>query len=481
MITTQTAQAAIDVASQLEAKGFYISPVAGTPVAKLNELSTLGEAVSTDLDYTPNVDSIVLASNNWDKESPESAVHQAEINTSAELIAAAVSKHLDFAKNVVNPAIKTVAESVTKIVEEASNGDKFNIDIVVVDLPDPIIPSSFEELVSPFTGKGYDGTETYVPLNQTPTAEQIVEMCRTGNGDIDEGFSIWVAKKGSGYIESIWQSAFGSDSQVSVQSLMADVISGVDAATVTFIACTKLYDNPPEGVQLSLAEYNDRISLLKQQAATRILAAYNDLTRNQSTGLMILNYNRTQVFVNGPVYREWVENGGNVSAIYGSVTNERAKLFVSEINENMSELIGDWERRSRFLMSTITSKMTDIKQEALYNAVMNEAHSDMQKYFGHFYEGVPVTVDSAEYVQFKELLAKKTKYLKESDFSNLYKVVTSVVCDSLFYYTDAKLLLTGIEEAVAVNPNMELREALLISTIEYVALYVCDQLVINKQ
>jgi hypothetical protein len=121
--------------------------------------------------------------------------------------------------------------------------------------------------------------------------------------------------------------------------------------------------------------------------------------------------------------------------------------------------------------------MVMLKKNALRVSIFDTIETNVDKAFGHL-----ITVEGMDYKQlpeYKQFINNTFKFLDKlevNDFTNIWKLVTNLVCDCLFFYTDAKKILLGIERAKELNPDVQIREALLLSTIEYVTDYICSQI-----
>lgn len=475
MITVETAQAAISVAEELDKRTIFLTPVSGTPLDQLRIQSTLAEEVSRDLEYTPNAESISNLSSLGDD------VHGIQLEQFSDDIARSVQNHLSFAKNFVKPAIQQVSDKLQTEYEKLGNSLQFDLEIIQVDPPEPLVVSSFEEMVSAYSTISYiPFGGGYIPSGIEYTAPTFIELLKTANTDIDQAISVWATKKGDKFFDNVIKSLFNSGTK-SIQSLIDDTDEGTDVALAVFLATNKLYDNPPDGVRMTLSSYNELVDDLRKQAAFRINQSYLIYARNTSSKLLITKYNNTQVFVNGNIYRNWIETGGNNAAIFGSILSSNPKLFLNDINENNLEYIENWESKNRLMTASIKSKSFIYKKEALRNALIDVAETNFKEYFGHLVEdGVVAGTDLPEYQMFLKLTDSFIDSVKESDLLNIWSVSTKSVCDCMFYYTSARDILEGINEAIKVNPGISLREALLLSTIEYVTNYVCNQITVSS-
>jgi hypothetical protein len=133
------------------------------------------------------------------------------------------------------------------------------------------------------------------------------------------------------------------------------------------------------------------------------------------------------------------------------------------------------------MTASIKSKSFIYKKEALRNTLINVAQSNFKEYFGHLVEeGAQAGTDLPEYQTFLKLTDEFVDSVKESDLLNIWSLSTKSVCDCMFFYTSAHDILEGIDEAFKVNPGITIREALLLSTIEYVTNYVCNQITVSS-
>ena len=86
---------------------------------------------------------------------------------------------------------------------------------------------------------------------------------------------------------------------------------------------------------------------------------------------------------------------------------------------------------------------------------------------------------TTEVAKAAQLVQEYVETLREEAIGDIWEVASRVVAERIFYYTDAYCILTGINDACKQNPNIDVNEAALLSTIEYVCEYVCDQLVVS--
>ena len=75
-----------------------------------------------------------------------------------------------------------------------------------------------------------------------------------------------------------------------------------------------------------------------------------------------------------------------------------------------------------------------------------------------------------------EYFTEELDKLRTGDMLDIHGECLKLVCRSRFYYTDAEKILQGINDAVKLNPNINVRDAAAMATCEYVFDYISDQM-----
>jgi hypothetical protein len=469
MITLENTKAAIGVAQELDNRKIYLAPISGSPLERLSQLGSAAEEVKPGLDYTPDAQEISLVSSLGDD------AHGQELDDIAEETARLVQNHLTFAKDVVKPAIVEITEIVADKFKSIDESKTYDIEIVQIDPPEPMIVSSLEDSIRAFNGSPYIPFEGYIPCSKDYTAQEVISWMSTGQADVDEAIVIWSAKKGDAFFESVFKEVFVSP--VKGIQFNIDNRQSPDFALALFLISNKLYNNPVDGFNINLSSFNEKMSDIRKACAFRLNQAYSEFERNTNSKLLINNYTAKVVYVNGNIYRQYLEDGGTNAAIFGSVLSSNPKMFLSDIVGNQSDYVSKWEQQNRLFNTALKSRSFLDKKTALRDIVLSNVQQNFTDYFSHLCaEGVTPTLDMQEYQTFLVNLDLFIDNLKEQDLVNVWAICTKAVCDCVFYYTSAGQILNGVEEAIAKNPGIELREALLLSTIEYVTDYVCAQI-----
>lgn len=480
MLTNDAIKEAISVAQEFDRRELILTPTSGTPLAALCEASTLCDAQDVgQTAYEPDPLFIEQQSAGWTNGAQ--SAHDALLSDMVVDIAGHVQNHLQFAKTVVRPVIQELVTEVEERIKALPLSLEYALDIVVLDPPEPMISPAFEEMVAEFKEVAYVPVTDYMSLPLLSGAEVLSHMA-TGAAETDEAVAIWAAKKGDAFFQHVWECVFtASPTAERFDNLIQDRRTGTDAALTVFLLCKRMYDNPIEGVVMTLPDFNGKIAQLRNQAALRLSHAYEEYARDSKMNLLIKNYSNQEVVVNGNVYRKWLEEGGNNAVIFGSMLTDRPAKFVMDLDGKRAELLALWERHNQMLTVGERNRRfvryKDILRGSLHNLVAGEG---LQRCFGHLAQGdIPVTTNQAEYQQFLANVDQFVDSLREVDFKNLWELSLQAVCQCMFFYTDADRILGGIERACTDNEGIEIREAALLSLIDYVVDYVCNQMTLS--
>lgn len=476
MLTIQVVKEAIALAQEFDRRALVLTAVPGTPLAALCQAATLCEPVGAEnAVYEPDAQYLEQQSAGWTQDTQ--STHDIELSAMTVDIAKAVQHHLQFAKNVVRPVIQELVGQVEADIKALPLNVEYNLDIVVIDPPEPMVSASFEEMVDEFKEVPFAPITGYMNLPSLSGSEVLTHLV-TGAKDTDEAIAIWAAKKGDAYFQYVWECVFTAlPTDERFSHLIQDRRSGADAALTVFLLCKRMFDNPIEGVEMSLAQFNEKIAELRNQAALRLHHAYEEYARDSKMSLLIKNYTDKEVLVNGNVYRKWMQEGGNNAVLFGSLLTDRPAKFVMDLDGKKAELLARWEQHNHLLTVSERNKRFVRYKEILKNRLHSVVGADLQGCFGHLREGgLPADVNQPEYQQFVLNVNTFADTVSEADFKNLWAVSMKAVCRCVFYYTDAEKILAGIEAACQANEGIEIREAALLSLIDYVVDYACDQM-----
>ncbi len=490
MIPATAAQSAINAALQLDVNNLRASPKAGTPLRSLVDASCLpigspmvaGGAIDTaavmNAEYQPDAGSIEAESRIPCATSEAMSQHDELMDELVTEISPLVANHLAFAKNIAKPAIQQFVETVSGVLAGFPEQVTYNPELVKVDLPAPAQMSQLESEYSKYNSSPYAPIPTAVRL-PVLSEEGVMELLRTGSAALDAAIELWKQAEGPGFFVNVYHVVFCASAPgitMTPEQLLQDRISGSSAATAAFLMARKLLEAPPEGASYGLSEYRILMGGLVEQLAVRLVSASSERARNIEQGRLILLSEPNRVVVFAPVYNEWIENGGNNGVLFGSTLKAGSGYSVHAMTEGAASFLTTWEQHNRLLTTSQRLRRNEIVRDTLRDAVRTVAATNAVLFYGDVYG---ITADNPTHAKIDEHIYWAHNYiafLKEDKLKDLWSIGVEVVAGQLLGFTDAAVILRGIEQACKDNEGIPVEEAALLSLVAYTTNFIVDQI-----
>jgi hypothetical protein len=472
MIHPSAANEAILLAQELDSRGLMLTAQPGTPLAELVEPYHIVQAdgAGNAKTYTPDVNYIVGVSNNFgDHLRGQDVKHTSTLDAFAmDIGKGAVQSHLKYAKTVVKPLVIELAEEFKKDIVGISYDPYKDTQVVMYDMPKPLMDASLRDDILKLkeTPQRRDISHLSLPmLSVTEIAEKMI----TAQSGLDHEVQIWYASKGEGFLQKVWTVAFTDTPDDDSLSALMMGPDGLDVCLAVYLLASKLHNDPPEGVRSTLGNYNTNLLDLKVMVAVRLAFAMDTYDAFVSTGTLIKTYDQRRIEVVGDVYRKWIEEGGNNSLLLAAVLMPSPPIDAARIDEQRPILQERWERHVSMLRTTMENKRFVRYKELIRSRAIAVVNANAAEIYAEHLKGADGQGNGqslenlAEYKQFHLKLNEFVYGIRDQDFDNIWDLSLSLVCDCVFYFTDAKKILKG-------------NEAAFLSMIEYVTDYVFDQI-----
>lgn len=489
MINKDTAASAIQLALSLASDNKVVSAVVGTPLANLvsltiaaNRFSTVDSLDDCDLSTTNEF----LLGNASTLEHTTSGAgdilsnHDIALDSYIVSISSSVRNHISFAKNVVAPAVLSMANEVIGMMDAKKSAlSDFNIE--VRDLPSPMVNGGFEDIVSKYSNKNRFTPENKLRLG-IMTFDELAELIQTGSAAYDKTVAEWLATKPAQCWTNLWCNVFMGQScerecdNFDIENLFTDNKKYIDEALFIHLVARKLLSSPPENSGLSLTRFKEIIVQLLAFTAEKLTSSLKLSGDNYKAGVLVieLNRNNKKVVVNGSVYREWIATGGTNEVLLGLLVTNDNFFGKTKIDANRQNYLDSWNTYEN--MSKITEQ--------------NKSFTNFKQYlticFGNSMKTVSdIEVDTVSALpmvseNIVKYFSDNMKMVSIKDMSDVHDICLKLMCRSRFYYTDAEKILRGINEAIKVSPSIDVRQAALLSMIEYVVDYIVDQMQVRS-
>jgi hypothetical protein len=495
MIRKETAQAAIDLAQELERVGLCIKAQKGGEIDQLNQVASVSFSLPVDLGaaqidptsaYTPNADVIeqdsMLALTSPDGQSYGSD-HAFVLEKSILGFSEPMAGYLNVARNVVKPAVVEFHTRIDAYMRACAQPNLFNPEVTYSDVPDPLINPSIMDEINKFKSEPFavvDGKrKVYLPER---SAEEIKELLLTNNNAVDSDIHNWLLKSGvgDGLLIDVWNNVFSNNenSVSNFESMTSNMYRGADAAMVVFLIARNIAKNPLEGATGTLAMWRSEMGELEAQSAVRLLHALETRAQTIRLGQLVVSKTKTSVVVNKPVYDEFISQGGNDTILFGVVLSDRLATCLPDIMNDTGQFLSIWENQNRIMNATALNR----RFSNLKSAILIKSQEMIAENFKSYYI-IPANgttlVDSMGHPMVQQSLDNIEKIVDDlttEDCNNLWEVALRVIARGIFGYTDSYEILKGIEMASLINQDADIGECSLVANLEYLVDALLDQL-----
>lgn len=483
MLTKEAINSAIPLTEVLDNAGLFLTPVDNTPLNELVKATRSSDSFAVPQPNCPgtpsyeiDTETILFMANKKDDVLGVCA-HDNVMDEIVEVASKAVQGHILFAKTVVAPAVQALVDSLQTSLRALTPSSLSGAEVIVWNPPAPLQNNGMDRLLDRFHEVVLD--EPALNLNGPDrTASEIIELMLTGSSSLDEDIKAWVAAKGDTFVLKVWEDVFQKKQADSIDARsrsFADIVNvrddSIDNTLAVFLLARKLLEEPIDGFQMPLPAYEESVANIRNQAALRLTYAIADLERLKKNQVLVRSQGINSVTVNGPVYSQWIEQGGENEVLFGNMLDQPSSIGVEEINAKKEALLAGWNRYTAML-TTIEANKRFIRVKQL-----------LEK---HFYEQLKdIPEDEVATIGNREMILKafldQLETVREDELNDIWGLVLRLLCRSRFQRTDAEEILSGIERVKRENPHIDVREAAAMSMIEYIASWMASQFKVNAR
>lgn len=412
----------------------------------------------------------------------EITVHTTQMDSIIGDLKNLVSAHLSHARNVVNPLVTAFRDAYNAYQEVAKPrlaSEDFNI--ITLRVPELLQDESFLGEIAYGREIAKVRPKTYLKLGMR-SQEQIQALMVIGQSRLDEVVQTWLGAKEEGWLESVWNVFFGDVTALGE----AFKISGsgydsldrmtpyeaADIALAVYLISRRIYKEVPEDARMSLDQYQETVAMLREYTAWYLVSSVQKIAQNNDAGILVVETNAAQKFikVNGDLYGPWLDAGGTPETLLGMLVTNQRLTTIATINMEADKLKREWEAYDMMFTAGEINKRSDYTRAALKNIFaeqITQATPDEKEVRESHTDFVTVRVNQAN--TFIDGLS--TGQLNDSNAMALV-----LVAKIRFDYTSAFYILSDIEEACKINPGIDVREAGLLATANYLGDFFADQI-----
>lgn len=504
MLRQNTYLNAATVAQSLAARNIHLTTRPASLLGELLDLSVSPFAVKTTDEPRILVNSQMVAGSKlslpaeqraediaWiTGDHPEPSQHSLKIQAIADDLAPYITSHLSFARNTVLPLVLDFSNKLDQFLTNARPVDPSSLfEIEQRSVPALVSDESFlSNGLENYAGVNANYPERSVELPLPVDEGFYAELVNLGNDRLNELVKQWLGLGGLEKIKQIYINNFvkfdqrPADEGIGVYYLglvgqsTTNPYDRLDISLAVYIIATKLFENVQPAEGLSLPEYKLRMRGYIDYAGAEAMKAINALERQFKGQVMVVEavVSKKRLVVNKAIYQGWLQAGGSPEILYGMLASGQISYSVSGIEAIKDKLQRAWQQ---FVMLAAANVKTELYQryirfiESEFALTLNEL-TEQEKLYAVENPSLKAKV--------LQLAKKELEHLHHRVMDDPHHVALHLVAKARFYYTSAYTILNQMAVAAKENPDLDPREAALLSTINYIVEFIDEQLEIVR-
>lgn len=412
--------------------------------------------------------------------------HDQSVEEVVNLLSSSIMNHIRFARETVNPTIKTAFDSVNNIVKDTRS---------VRHSVEAWYPSALIDQPQVIDLAGMVGNVYSLELTirggafaNTVSDDKLLELIQTGAPVIDDAVLDFLASKPEGWLQQVWSYLFLNVTDRSTQNMFYTqpnptngkcrlIVSyrTLDYFLIGMLIARGLQHDTVSG-SVSLQEYERVVSEYVQMFSAAVNFGRNMLSEYDSTGRLLLKRasqtpatdSEGVITVYGPSYDIFIHKGGAVEAIVGANLIADGQSYdtidaINGVSEKLSNLYqyreraleeadaeSYWERLCRAGVKVLSTVTADLN-ETQFSGDRATIFAQIDKYF-----------DTA-------------KHYMPGDRPKAFDLVRNCLLDVVFAYTNARDILSLLDEVAMANGDMSVQEAAAYMVVELTVRYAMGQ------
>lgn len=482
MLSEHTIDKVLNLAKDLCEKGYKLTTKPDTPLSILCGSSTpfIDGIVPNQTEVpeisTEDLTDVVVTEFS---EATDNITHNSELNNLAETIRKAVEVHLSFVHSTVLANVKEYSEYMLKEKEGFAGDPTTDFDIKQLEVPALLSNPMFIDELDKTAGLSYlepNGTCKY----DTKGPEELQTLIATGSANVDADIQKWLlTSNGTKALVNNWINYFSEiisgENTPSVITSIESPKCGIDNALAIYLLARGVKHTKPQGSGMTDAMLEKLMLEYMEVTSIRLLSIMKLVDNQLKQGIVVNNYdyvNKT-IVVNKVPYKDWLNSGGKNEVLLGALLGHMRLTTKHQLIEGSERALKEWY--------------------SYYSAATTKYKNDLMNHFlealnGKFFSMLN-TRDEIEAEWFKnpehvDTVAKKFKdeldSVSFSDMECIEFTCLRLMAKSRYYYTPAFTILDTIKTITEEYPEMDVKDAAMVATINYVTDYVADQIVLIK-
>lgn len=429
--------------------------------------------------------------------SPGLSQHEGAVNNAVEILVIGVANQFDYVRNTVRPFISTALDRLINRLKSSTPAEysvkEFEIsEFLVSDVASQI----FKDVPMVHYYKVAKGAAE-------KDAGTILQDISTNIPDIDAAIGKIVANVGQQGVVDIYNALF-RDIRPQDETVVTDMIrrlivrdpqgttlgtyslDEVDFLLLAYFIVEGYLDNPIDGTGLSLDEYQNYIRQLMINlggSIHRLVAQYTEdvengvlyLRRPSAKGIFF-DERLGEILVLKPIYRQCLEKGMVAEQIIGGAIHPKKPFKAAEVLAMPAECLETYRAMDKHRQQQTRLTLIDRVNDAM-RIVLNEGLEELpaDKFPADFSRELAISNISKVTDVLKAYFAE----WDSSEELRIYELVTRIICQLVFPFTDALQILETMEEIVK-EEEIEPRYAAYYAQVLYLARWMVANFHISK-
>ena len=457
-----------NLAETLAEKSVTLSPVNNTPLAELCRLSIN----PWFLDFTP-----IFANNNVTQYTEHDILQDKMID----LLSKSVTQQVSFIRTEIVPEIDNIYMEVKNHINSSMNRNpESDINLVQIDRPQILDTSLFlSDIESRF--KGATTTPPILDAYPSDTSSEVIEQVRESiknyyQGDRSGSFEYASTLTNDQIIHALVN--YGNNTTDNHERL-AGAVNGYILTQVLKSddeLASQIYGNK------SANSLRDFLKSLETYYGPTILALKDHLEKVSSGGpnsLLILRVDdaANTMYVNGPIYRQWITNGGDNRVLYGILADPEVSplnFTISSIDASKEKYIKYWEKYLVLEQAKQTVNTLNYFREYMRVVFFTRLSGNKAPFEKEYEEITPGSLEAIK-DRFATMLSHVTVSNLVTD-KDLYDTIMEIVCKSRYYYTDAYRILNYMVAESKSGTENDSSSLAMLAVVYYLVDYFIEQI-----
>jgi len=396
-------------------------------------------------------------------------------------ISDAVNNHVSFARNIVLPEVNRFNEELNvrlKNISALLPEDNFEITYFSEEMI-PDIAEITSELTSYNDNKDLDVNINayYISLGSINDIN-LINYLSNGDSVRDDKLATWLISIGDDNAKA----CLGNDNNIS-----ETIVERFNRLAINYLFYKTLTDKADLETTLTKSDLRHQANILTRYYGTltnytlrdiKNLLGLNEIVIDKRT----LGNGGVGLILNNHAFTSFVEGGGKLESIFGYMVDQRNSRSIP--NTSVKSLLSNLERLDKSWANERFLHISKLNKDRLsaFKAVVHMLFDSFIDQPTEELKDIIKTENSVSnryYITVKKLMNEYLNSITTVDMEGVdyYSISLFAVAKCLYYPTSAYGILNDIREFTRMDDRLDVREAALLATINYVVDYFCSMLV----